>query len=75
MRRRQFEAGGLEPVTTTGFDGEEYVKRLLGRFRIHKRRMLVDPGMSQIEHFHHQRQIFTSERRRVLPLFTLLVQW
>ncbi len=32
VRRRQFEAGGREPVTTTGFEGEGNVKRLLGRF-------------------------------------------
>jgi len=33
VRRRQYEAGGRERVTTTGFEGEGNVwKRLLGRF-------------------------------------------
>ena len=32
VRRNQCEAGGREPVTTTGFEGEGYVGGLLGRF-------------------------------------------
>ena len=32
VRRRQCEAGGREPVTTTGFEGEGNVEGLLGRF-------------------------------------------
>jgi len=74
MERKRGEAGGRQPETTTGFEYERFERSLFGSFRICRCGMLVDPGVSQIEHFDDQRQIFASERCGVFPLVAFLVQ-
>ena len=51
MQREKCEAGGRQPVITTGFEFEGMQRRLFGRFRCRCCWMFVDPGVSEIHHF------------------------
>ena len=62
LQRKRCEAGGRQPETTTGFDIGRGNGGLFGRFS-RRSRVLVDPGVSQIQHLDHKRQVFTSEGR------------